>query len=118
MLLLAELVEHPEITCLYLPVEDFEPTPPELIKQGVEFVRDQKDKGNRILVACGAGINRSKAFCTAALKEIEGLDLLDAYADIWENHKEALPHPPVWQSLCEYYQGDIPFQVALSQSQS
>jgi len=69
MLQLAEKVEQPNIASLYLPVEDLAPVSNEHIRQGVDFIREHKAKGNRVLVACGAGINRSSSFCAAALKE-------------------------------------------------
>ena len=68
MLQLAELVEQPNIISLYLPVEDLAPISSEHIRQGVDFIRQHKAKNNRILVACGAGINRASSFCAAALK--------------------------------------------------
>jgi protein-tyrosine phosphatase len=118
MLLLAEAIEQPGIISLYLPVEDFEPIPPDLLRQGVDFVRNEKRQGHRVLVACGAGINRSAAFCIATLVEEEDKSLLDAFLAVKEKHSEVLPHPPVWQSLCDYYQENIPIQVVLAQSGS
>lgn len=104
MLELAERVEQPGITCLYLPVEDGEPIAPSLLRKGVDFVRNQKRDGQVVLVACGAGQSRSVAFAIAALKEEEGVNLLDAFRTIRQVHPEALPHPELWKSLCEYYQ--------------
>ena len=103
MLQLAAKVEHPEIKILYLPVEDFAPLNFNLLKKGVGFIREQKRLDHRILVACGAGINRSSSFCTAALKEEEGLDLFEAFKEVKRKHPESLPHEPVWESLCKYY---------------
>ena len=113
VLQLAELVEQPGIASLYLPVEDLEPIPPRLLSQGVAFVREHKREGHRILIACGAGINRSSAFAIATLKEEEGLNLLDAFRDIKRKHREAMPHQPVWESLCSYYQEDVPYKALL-----
>jgi protein-tyrosine phosphatase len=113
MLQLAELVEQPGITSLYLPVEDVEPIPPLLLSQGVAFVREHKREGRRVLVACGAGINRSCAFAVATLKEEEGLNLLDAFREVKRKHSEAMPHQPVWESLCNYYQEDVPYRALL-----
>lgn len=109
MLQLADRVEQPGITSLYLPVEDFAPLKVEMLKGGVAFIREQKRLGNRILVACGAGINRSSTFCTAALKEEEGLSLLDAFKEVKKRHPESMPHEPVWESLCKYYGETIPY---------
>jgi predicted protein tyrosine phosphatase len=114
MLQLAEVVKQPGITSLYLSVEDFEPIPPEILRQGVDFVRKEKQRGHPILVACGAGINRSTAYCVAVLKEEEGLGLLDAFKEVKRNHSIAMPHPPIWQSLCEYYKEDIPIDILLT----
>ncbi len=109
MLQLAEKVEQPGITTLYLPIEDLAPLSSGHIRQGVDFIREQKVKGNRVLVACGAGINRSSAFCTAALKEEEGLSLFAAFKEVLKKHPEAMPHEPVWISLCGYYGEKTPY---------
>ena len=109
MLQFAEPVEQPGITSLFLPVEDIEPIPAALLRQGVDFVRDCKRQQHRVLIACGAGINRSTAFAVAVLKEEEGLGLLAAFQEVKRNHTEATPHQPVWESLCHYYQEVIPW---------
>lgn len=103
MLNLAEKVEQPDIESLYLPVEDFAPLKFDLLEQGVSFIREQKELGNRVLVTCGAGINRSSSFCTAALKEEEGLSVFDAFKEVKSKHPQSMPHEPVWISLCNYY---------------
>lgn len=109
MLQLAEKVEQPNIVSLYLPVEDLAPISSNHIRQGVDFIREHKEKGNRVLVACGAGINRSSAFSAAALKEAEGLSLFDAFKQVKHKHPESMPHEPVWDSLCSYYNEFIPY---------
>ncbi len=109
MLLLEELVQHPGITSLYLAVRDFAPIPPHLLRQGVDFVREEKTQAHRVLIACGAGINRSSAFAIATLKEEEGLSLLAAFRAVKQRHAEAMPHQPVWESLCSYYHEDVPY---------
>jgi protein-tyrosine phosphatase len=109
MLQLAELVEQPGIISLYLPVEDLAPIPLDLLEKGVAFIREQKRLDQRILVACGAGINRSSSFCAAALKEEEGLTLLEAFKEVKSKHPESMPHKPVWESLCKYYKETTPY---------
>jgi protein-tyrosine phosphatase len=109
MLQLAELVEQPEIVSLYLPVQDLAPVSSNHLRQGVDFIRHHKLKGNRILVACGAGINRSSSFCAAALKEEEGLSLFEAFKEVKRLHPESMPHEPVWESLCNYYSEKVPY---------
>ena len=109
MLQLAEKVEQPGITSLYLPVEDVAPIPVDLLGKGISFIRAHKNQNHRILVACGAGINRSSAFCAAALKEEEGLSLFDAFKEVKRHHPESMPHQPVWESLCKYYNEAISY---------
>jgi len=109
MLQLAEPVEQPNIESLYLPVEDIAPVQWKHIRRGVDFVLRHKGQGNRVLVACGAGINRSSAFCSAALKEAEGIKLIDAFKEVKRLHPEAMPHEPVWISLCNYYNESTPY---------
>jgi protein-tyrosine phosphatase len=109
MLQLAERVPHAGIPSLYLPVEDFAPLRFDLLRQGVDFARQQKQEGKRILVACELGINRSSAYCTAALKEEEGLSLFDAFSVVRRAHPESMPHAPVWASLCKYYNESTPY---------
>ncbi|HEU0292948.1 MAG TPA: dual specificity protein phosphatase [Anaerolineales bacterium] len=109
MLQLAERVEQPNIVSLYLPVEDLAPISDKHIRMGVEFICQHKQKGNRILVACGAGINRSSTFSAAALKEEEGLTLFEAFKEVKRHHPESMPHEPVWDSLCSYYNESIPY---------
>jgi hypothetical protein len=107
VLQLAEAVNHPNITSLYLLVEDGVSLPSHLLRQGVDFVLSEKDRGQTILVACGAGISRSVAFAIAALKEAEGLSLLEAAQIVKEKHPESLPHPALWESLCAYYDEEV-----------
>lgn len=114
MLQLVELVEHPGIVSLYLPVEDFQPIPHDLLRQGIDFVQAQKQQEHRVLIACGAGINRSTVFAVASLKEEEGLSLLDTFRAVKQSHPEAMPHPPIWASLCEFYQEDISFEKLIA----
>ena len=109
MLQLAEKVEQPNIVSLYLPVEDLAPISSGHIRQGVDFIRTHKAKGTRVLVACGAGINRSSSFCAAALKEEEGLSLFEAFKEVKRLHPESMPHQPVWESLCKYYNETTPY---------
>jgi protein-tyrosine phosphatase len=109
MLQFAEEIEQTDIESLYLPIEDDLPTSKKHIRAGVDFIREHKRKGDRVLVACGAGINRSSIFATAALKEEEGLSLIDAYQQVKKYHPEALPNLSVWESFCNYYAEPIPY---------
>jgi protein-tyrosine phosphatase len=110
MLQLAEPVEQPGVVSLYLPVDDGVPLPEGLLRQGVDFVREERRRGQRVLIACGAGISRSVTFAVATLKEEEGLTLLDALRTVRQRHPDGMPHPALWRSLCSYYQEDAPFE--------
>lgn len=114
MLQLAELVEHPGIVSLYLPVDDGVSLPEPLLKKGIEFVKDQKDQGRKIMVSCGAGISRSATFAIAAIKEIEQVSLSESYREVKLRHPQTLPHPALWKSLCEYFREEISYSAMLA----
>lgn len=103
MLQLADRVDQPGIESLYLPVEDGVLLTPEALRQGVDFIRLRKADGKVVLSSCGAGISRSVSFAIAALKEEEGLTLVEALASLKQNHPSAMPHPELWKSLNQYY---------------
>jgi hypothetical protein len=109
VLQLAAPVRLPGITALYVPVNDMSPILPEQFKQGVGFALAEKEKGNKILIACAAGINRSSAFCIATLKEAEGLSLFDSFKEVKRYHRHAMPQEVVWTSLCKYYGEDVSY---------
>ncbi|GIK63555.1 MAG: hypothetical protein BroJett018_13490 [Chloroflexota bacterium] len=113
MLQLAESVEQPNITVLYLPVEDGEPIPTDLLTQGIEFIRSQKALGKIVLVACGAGISRSSSFALAALKEEENLGLMEALREVAAKHFDTQPHKALWDSLCGYYNEAIDYRKVM-----
>jgi hypothetical protein len=110
MLQLAEKVQHPGISSLYISVEDGESLCFEKLKEGIEFVRLEKVRGKNVLIACGAGLSRGVSFAIAALKEEENLTLLDAFQQIQSEHPQAKPHLELWKSLCEYYQEEVPYK--------
>lgn len=109
MLQFAEPVEQPDLVSLFLPVEDLAPVSNEHIRRGVDFIREQKQNGRRVLVACGAGMNRSSIFTAAALKEEEGLSLFKALKEVKKHHPESMPNKPVWESFCEHYGESTPY---------
>ncbi len=107
MLHLADRVEHPDITTLYLPVDDGVPLPIDMLEKGLTFIQEQKAQKQIIMVACGAGVSRSASFALAALKEIEHLSLLEAFKAVKNAHPNSLPHRHLWQSLCQHYDEPI-----------
>jgi hypothetical protein len=113
VLQLAHSVQHTGITSCFIPVDDGVPLPGDLLRQGVDFVLDAKRRGQRVLIACGAGMSRSVTFAVAALKEDEGLSLLDAVQTVKRNHPDSSPHPALWDSLCAYYGEPVPVHAML-----
>ncbi|KAA5549289.1 dual specificity protein phosphatase family protein [Adhaeribacter rhizoryzae] len=109
MLQFAGRVEYPEIQTLYIPIEDGVPVQREILEKGVQFILSQQQEGKKVMVSCGAGISRSVTFIIAALKETEDIPLLEAYQVVLNAHVGALPHPALWQSLCNYYQEEVPY---------
>ena len=62
--------------------------------------------GERVLVHCFAGINRSSTVCCAALMLLEGLAPEDALRRVRERHAEAAPDPYYWLLL--HWLGPVP----------
>lgn len=108
MLQLCRSVEQPGIAVHFLNIDDGVPLNATVLRDGVQFIREQKAQGKVVLSACGAGISRSVAFAIATLKEEEGLPLLEAYRQIVQVRPDARPHPALWQSLCLAYDESIP----------
>lgn len=104
-----ELHHPPHIDTLFIHVEEGVALKPQMIEQGVAFVRQHHAEGKPILIACGHGISRSVSFALAALREIEGLTLEQAYRQVHKHHAEAMPDHVHWESLCAYYQEDSDF---------
>ncbi|MDQ7026993.1 MAG: dual specificity protein phosphatase [Anaerolineae bacterium] len=109
MLQLFQPIKMQGVESLYLKVEDGHAISMETIQEGIGFVLKQHKKGRRILVSCGAGVSRSVTFATAALKEVEGISLEEAYRSVHSRHKEALPDHIHWESMREYYGEGIEF---------
>ena len=103
MLHLAENVQHEGITTLYLPIDDGVPVKPEILKQGIDFICEQKAKDQVVLSACGAGISRSTTFAMGVLMQEENLNLWQAYETVLEYHMEALPAPDLLVSLGDFF---------------
>lgn len=103
MLQLAEPITYSDIESLFIHLEDGVPMPHDKVAEGIKFIREQKAKGHRVLVACGAGISRSTIFAMAALMEEENLELFESYREIYRRFRGARPHHELVISLSEYY---------------
>ena len=109
MVQIAESVSHPGIASLYLPFEDGKALPAGVVAKSTAFVRERQSEGGVTLIACGAGVSRSVTLAVAAIREIEGGTLLEAFGKVMQAHPDALPHPALWQSVCDYSGEAVPY---------
>ena len=107
MLHLAEDVQHDGIETLYLGIDDGVPVQKEILKQGLDFLIEQKAQGKVLLSACGAGISRSTTFAMGMLMHEEKLGIWEAYQAILDHHPDALPAHPLVVSLGDYFQTPV-----------
>ncbi len=61
-----------------------------------EWVAARLRMGNRVLVHCYAGMNRSATVCCAALMLLEGIPAEESLARVRQRHPVALPDPYHW----------------------
>jgi hypothetical protein len=54
-------------------------------------------------------VDRSASFCVAALKEAEGLPLIEAFKEVRKKRQIAMPQESAWESLCRYYKEDVSY---------
>lgn len=113
ILQLEELEAAPGMHTLFLPIADGVPLPENAFRRGLSFILLEHQLGRNILIACAAGISRSVTFAIAALRETEGVPLVEAYGEIVKKNTMALPHPVLWLSLCKFYNEDIPYVEVL-----
>lgn len=99
---------------LFIDIDDGVPLSDENLIKGIEFLLNQYQKKKNVLVACGAGVSRSATFCTLIIKEVEGLNLLDSLKSIKEKYSKALPHPELWDSVCNAYQEPFKYDEVLN----
>lgn len=116
ILLLHAPLEQSHLSTLFIPIEEGVSSS-EIFKQGIDFVIAERKKNHNIFLACETGGNRSIAFGTAILKEIEGMALWDAFQEIKQIYPIARPHADLWKLLCVYYQEEIPYTEVLNFSQ-
>lgn len=63
------------------------------------WVADRLRAGERVLVHCYAGMNRSATVCCAALILLEGISAEEALERVRERHPVAWPDPYHWKVL-------------------
>lgn len=118
MLQFAEHVPYPHIATCYINIDDGIPLQAQIIEQALRFIKQSYQQQQTLLIACRAGISRSSSFAIAALKESEGLSLFEAFKLVKQQHPNAMPHPTLWDSLCNYYHEKVPHLNLLRYSQN
>lgn len=103
LLSLAYPVKHPDILVGYVPFNDGEPIPEEVLYKALSFVRRQRRENRKLLIACSAGVSRSPIIAVAVLHELVGYSLVEAFRTVIHQVHSAFPHPTLWTSLCRYY---------------
>jgi hypothetical protein len=68
----------------------------EQLREEAGWVAERLRAGQRVLVHCYAGVNRSSTVCCAALMALEGLTPEEALARVRERHPIACPDPYHW----------------------
>lgn len=87
----------------FIALQDGIPIREEQLREGIDFIHQQRQKNHRILSTCGAGVSRSVTLAIVALKEIEGLSLARAYSSIHKLHPKAMPDHVHWTSISDFY---------------
>jgi predicted protein tyrosine phosphatase len=67
----------------------------DLLAEG-RWVAERLRAGQRVLVHCYAGVNRSSTVCCAALMLMEGISATEALTRVRENHPNCRPDPYYW----------------------
>jgi dual specificity MAP kinase phosphatase len=104
VLTLAWPISHPDdIAVKRVYFEDGEPIPDEVFYEALSFVRQQRRRGRKILIACSAGVSRSPTIAIAVLHELEGYPLVEAFRTVLGRVHIAQPRAATWSSLCRFY---------------
>ncbi|MEM6281470.1 MAG: dual specificity protein phosphatase [Chloroflexota bacterium] len=111
VLLLSAPPQQPHGQSLCLTVHEEQVILPHTIEQGIDFVHEQRNMGQRILIADEIGTSRAPAFAIAALKDRGKLNLVDAYRAVLKTNPQAAPHPLHWESLCAFFRDEPSFDV-------
>lgn len=110
VLQLAQRLPKSDLRHLYLPLEDGQYIPTPKLEEALDFLATQRADGEKVLIACGAGVSRAAVISMAALHEFEGMGFLEAYSLLRQERPIIAPHPILIRSLCLYYADAPPFE--------
>ncbi|MFQ5863239.1 MAG: dual specificity protein phosphatase family protein [Candidatus Brocadiales bacterium] len=80
-------------------IDDAVPWPCETVRFAADTISGWLAKGERVCVACDAGISRSAGAITAYLVSKEGMGIDEAMELIKSRHPIANPHPLIVESI-------------------
>lgn len=83
-------------------IDDCVPWPSETVGFVIDTISSWLAKGERVCVACDAGISRSAGVVTAYLVSKEGMDLGDALDLVKSKRSITNPHPFIVESIIRY----------------
>jgi Dual specificity phosphatase, catalytic domain len=89
----------------------------ELLSEG-RWVAERLRAGQRVLVHCYAGVNRSATVCCAALMLLEGISASEALARVRENHPSCRPDPYYWFLLEHFHEAVAAEELANEDTQA
>eukprot|EP01096_Ripella_sp_DP13-Kostka_P004412 TRINITY_DN1662_c0_g1_i2.p1 TRINITY_DN1662_c0_g1~~TRINITY_DN1662_c0_g1_i2.p1 ORF type:complete len:113 (+),score=41.63 TRINITY_DN1662_c0_g1_i2:48-341(+) len=73
-----------------------------VLPKAVQFIADHKQRGNKVLVHCMAGISRSTTVVIAYLIAHEGWTLQKSWHHVLSRRRIAYPNPGFWALLNEW----------------
>ena len=91
------------------PSKTLHPFPLVCLKKAFRLYENIRGKIIEFWSLVARGLTDQAHFAQPRCKEEEGLSLLDAFKEVKRKHPEAMPHQPLWESLCAYYNETIPY---------
>ena len=91
------------IAFLHLPTPDLHSSQLSMLNQGVSFVREQVDRGVRVLIHCMHGIGRSPLLALCVMVD-QGMSPLDALRQAKDRREEVSPSEHQYRGWAEWLQ--------------
>lgn len=95
-----------------LPLPDGAPLASRLLERGVDFIRQQTNREQKVLVHCQMGVSRASTFVMAYLVQHAGMSLAQAYQTVQKSRPIIHPNPMLVQSLVKHY--GLPYESSVA----